>query len=133
MGPLDWTLRFEFTHRELSGIPGSIDFDADRYLASFRSGWYATENLQIALGVRWERDEAEFTSTEDVEGLFEARFFSAFPIIPIELRLGASAGVSEFKQSPFRGDRRGVYGAHAGIVLRFGAGRTLLETQRAYD
>lgn len=133
LGPIDWTLHFAFTHRQVDDVTGSADVDADRYVVRAQSGWYASENVQLLFGVRWDRAEEEFSSEEDVEALFEARWLFPVPVVPIELRFGGSAGVSEYKQPPFRADRRGVYGAHVGLVFRYGAGRTLIETQRRYD
>ena len=51
----------------------------------------------------------------------------------IEVFAGGSAGVSEYKQSPLRGDHRLVYGARAGLTLRLLSGRTLVESMRQYD
>ena len=85
------------------------------------------------MGVQWERNEEEFSSEEDLEGIFEARWFLPIPVVPIELRAGGSVGVSEYKRSPFRADKRPVYGATVGLVFRFGAGESLIDTQRRYD
>lgn len=133
LGPIDWNLGFAYTHRDVTGTGTAVDFDGDRFVADFLSGVYVNDNLRVGFGVRWDRAEDEFTSTEDIEALVEARWFLPLPIVPVELRVGGSGGVSEFKQSPFRGDRRNVFGVQAGLVFRFGAGRTLLETQRHYD
>ena len=133
LGPVDWNLHFGFTHREVDDVPGTADVDADRYLVRAQSGWYASENVQILLGVQWDRAEEEFSSEEDTEAIFEARWFVPVPVIPVELRVGGSAGVSEYKRPPFRADRRPVYGASVGLVFRYGAGETLLDTQRRYD
>ena len=133
MGPVDWTLHFGFTHRQVDGVGGTADVDADRYLIRAQSGWYASENVQILMGLQWDRAEEEFSSEEDLEGVFEARWFLPVPIVPIELRAGASVGVSEYKRPPFRADKRTVYGATVGLVFRFGAGQSLIETQRRFD
>jgi len=133
LGPVDWTIHFAFTHRQIDGVAGPADVDADQYLVRAQSGWYASDDVQMLFGVRWERAEEEFSSEEDLEGLVEARWFLPVPMIPIELRAGGSIGVSEYKQPPFRADRRPVYGAHVGLLFRFGAGESLIDTQRRYD
>ena len=53
--------------------------------------------------------------------------------VPVELTFGGSAGVSEYKQPPFRADKRPIWGATAGLVFRLGSGESLLEAVRAYD
>ncbi len=133
IGPVDWIFHFGFTHREVEGASGTADIDADRYLIRAQSGWYATENVQVLFGLRWDRAEEEFSSEEDLEGIFEARWFLPVPVVPIELRAGGSVGVSEYKRPPFRADKRPVYGATVGLVFRFGAGESLIDTQRRYD
>jgi hypothetical protein len=133
LGPVDWILHFDFTHRQVDGLPGSTDYDADRYVVRVQSGWYASDNVQLLFGVEWGRFEEEFSSEEGLEGIFEARWLLPVPIVPVELRAGGFAGVSEFKRPPFRGDRRLIYGARVGLVLRYGAGKTLIENQRRYD
>lgn len=133
LGPVDWTLHFGFTHRDVDGVAGTADVDADQYLIRASSGWYASENVQIRMGIQWDRAEEEFSTEEDTEGVFEVRWFLPVPIVPIELRAGGSAGVSEYKRPPFRADKRPVYGASVGLVFRFGAGDSLIETQRRYD
>ena len=75
------------------------------------------------------------------EGFFsngaELRFLSGGPLAlgpaSVEVFAGGSAGVSEYKQSPLRGDDRLVYGARAGLTLRLLSGRTLVESMRQYD
>ncbi len=133
IGPVDWNFHFAFTHREVDDVPGTADVDADVYLIRALSGWYASENVQILMGLQWNRAEEEFSSEEDLEGLFEARWFVPVPVVPVELRVGGSAGVSEYKRPPFRADKRPVYGVSVGLVFRFGAGESLIETQRRYD
>ena len=133
LGPVDWNFHFGFTHREVDGVTGTADVDADRYLVRAQSGWYASDDVQILLGVQWDRAEEEFSSEEDLEGIFEARWFVPVPVVSLQLRVGGSVGVSEYKRPPFRADKRPVYGANVGLVFRFGAGETLIETQRQYD
>lgn len=133
IGPVDWNLHFTFTHREVDGVAGTADVDADRYLILGQAGWYASDDVQVVMGVQWERNEEEFSSEEDLEGIFEARWFLPIPVVPVELRAGGSVGVSEYKRSSFRADQRLVYGATVGLVFRFGAGETLIDTQRRYD
>lgn len=133
IGPVDWNFHFGFTHREVDGVAGTADVDADRYRVRAQGGWYASENVQILMGIQWDRAEEEFSSEEDLEGIFEARWFVPVPVVSVQLRVGGSVGVSEYKRPPFRADKRPVYGANVGLVFRFGAGRTLIETQRQYD
>ena len=136
MGPVDWTLSFEFAHRQVSDVPGTADVDADRYVVTGQAGWYASDDVQIALGARWERAEEEFSSAEDTEGFVQVRWWLArsLPVeLPIELTFGGSVGVSEYKLSPFRADNRMVYGANVGLVFRFGSGETLLDAVRRFD
>lgn len=132
MGAVDWTFRFDFTHRQVSGVTGSADVDADDYRASAHAGWYASPNVQIVIGVEWERSEYEFSSEVDTEGIAMVRWWLPLPV-PVELRFGGSIGVSEYKQPPFRADKRAIYGATAGLVFRFGSGETLIDSVRRYD
>ncbi len=136
LGPVDWRVDLQFTHREVSDTGGVSDIDGDRYRVAGQAGWYVNPDLQIALGGRWDRAEDEFSSEVDAEGFVQVRAWlpRRFTFgVPIELNFGGSAGVSEFKQPPFRTDKRAVWGANAGLVFRFGAGETLLESVRAYD
>lgn len=133
LGPVDWIVHFDYAHREVDGLPGTVDYDGDRYLVRAQSGWYASENVQVLLGLEWDRAQDEFSSEEGLEGHVEARWLLPVPIVPVELRAGGFAGVTEFKRPPFRGDNRPIYGAQLGLVLRYGAGRTLIENQRRYD
>ena len=136
MGPVDWTFSFDFAHREVSDVPGTADVDADRYVVTGQAGWYASDDVQIALGGRWERAEEEFSSEVDTEGFVQVRWWLArsLPVkLPIELTFGGSVGVSEYKQPPFRADKRMVYGANVGFVFRFGSGENLLDAVRRFD
>jgi hypothetical protein len=136
MGPVDWRLDLRFVHRKTSGIPGPVDYDADRYTVSGEAGWYASPDLRIALGGRWDRAEEEFSSETDSEGFVQVRWWLPREwtfALPIELAFGASGGVSEYKQPPFRTDRRPVWRTNVGLVFRYGTGATLLEAIRHYD
>lgn len=136
LGPIDWRLGFEFTHREVSGIVGPTDFDGDRYAVSGESGWYANDDLQIVLGGRWHRSDDEFSREDDTEGFVQMRWWlrNSLPWrVPVELTLGASGGISEFRQVRFREDRRPVWRVNAGLVFRFGSGASLIDVVRRYD
>lgn len=136
LGAVDWVLRFDYAHRQISGIVSAVDLDADRYAVTGEAGWYAAENLRIAFGGRFRRAENEFSSEDDREGFVRVRWWLGrlLPVaVPAELSFGGSAGVSEYKQSPFRADRRAVYRAEVGLVLRFNSGASLLESIRRYD
>ena len=41
--------------------------------------------------------------------------------------------MAELDRSPFRSDKRLVYGAEAGLVFRYGSGGTLLDSIRGHD
>ncbi len=132
LGPLDWVVRFDFTHRQVSGVSGPSDLDADRYRVTGSAGWYWTDDFQFVLGGRWDRAEEEFLNEEDREGFAQIRWRIPGPV-SVELSLLGSAGVSEYKQPPFEPDHRLAYGAEAGLTFRFRSGRTLLESIRGYD
>lgn len=136
LGPVDWKFSFEFGHRQVSGVPGTTDIDADRYIVTGQAGWYASDDVQIALGARWERAEEEFSTEVDTKGFVQVRWWLArwLPVeLPIELTFGGSVGVSEYKRSPFRTDDQMVYGANVGLVFRFRSGQTLLDAVRRFD
>ncbi len=136
MGPVDWRLDLRFVHRKTSGIPCPVDYDADRYTVSGEAGWYASPDLRIALGGRWDRAEEEFSSETDSEGFVQVRWWLPREwtfSLPIELAFGASGGVSEYEQAPFRTDRRPIWRTNAGLVFRYGTGATLLDAVRRYD
>jgi hypothetical protein len=131
-GPVDWFLRFDYARRDVSSSNSPSDSDTDIYTVTGGAGWYPTNNSQIVLGGRWSRSEDDVLSEEVLEGTLDIRWL--LPIqIPIELSLGGSAGVSEFKESPFPTDSRLIYGTSVGLVFRFYSGRTLTEMVRAYD
>jgi hypothetical protein len=131
-GPIDWMAQFRFGHRKVSGTTGTADVDADRYTVRGSVGWYFSDDFQMALGAQWDRDEEEFSSEEDLEGFIQFRWW--LPVnLPLEFTVGGSAGISDYKQSPFRSDHRLVYGVNAGLVFRFGSGSTLIESIRGYD
>ena len=131
-GPIDWMAHFRFGHRKVSGTTGTADVDADRYTVRGSVGWYFSDDFQMALGAEWDRDEEEFSTEEDLEGFIQFRW--RLPVkLPLEFSVGGSAGISEYKQSPFRSDHRFVYGMNAGLVFRFGSGKTLIESIRGYD
>ncbi len=131
-GPVDWVLRFKFSHGDISGTTGTADFDKDRYEITGSAGWYLTENIQLAMGGLWDRSEEEFTTVENREGFLRLRGRLPGPI-PLEISLGGSVGQSEYKQSPFRADLRLLYRVNAGLVLRFGSGATLIDSIRRFD
>jgi opacity protein-like surface antigen len=136
LGPVDWRVDLQYRYTDVTGISGPVDYDADHYFVSGEAGWYARPDLRIALGGRWKRLEAEFSSETDSEGFVQVRTWlpRAWTFsLPVELSFGGSGGVSEYKQSPFRTDRRPVWTANVGFVFRYGSGATLLEAVRAYD
>lgn len=135
LGPLDWFARFEFRHRELAGDGQPFDVDADVYDVVGGARWFASPDVALVLAGHWQRVEEEFSSEDDATGSLMVHGRLPLPLGPISVELfaGGSAGVSEYKQSPFRGDRRLVYGARAGMTLRLFSGRTLLESMRQYD
>ena len=131
-GPVDWVLRFDFSHGDISGTTGSADFDKDRYQITGSAGWYLTHNVQLVMGGRWDRSEEEFTTVDNREGFLRLRARLPGPV-PLELSLGGTVGQSEYEQSSFRADLRLLYRASAGLVLRFGSGATLIDSIRRYD
>lgn len=131
-GPVDWALRFEFSHGDISGTTGTADFDKDRYRITGSAGWYLTQNVQLLLGGLWDRSEEEFTTVENREGFLRLRGRLPGPV-PLELTLGGSLGQSEYQQSPFRDDLRLLYRVTAGLVVRFGSGATLIDSIRRFD
>jgi len=133
LGPIDWNVRFDFVHRDVSGTAGQVDIDADHYRVAGSAGWYASDDVQILLGGRWDRAEEEFSSEDNREGFFQVRWRLPVPVVPTELTFGASAGVSVYKEQLFRDDHRAIYGANAGLVFRWGSGETLLDSIRRYD
>jgi outer membrane receptor protein involved in Fe transport len=134
-GPVDWFVRFDFEHREVSGVSGTTaDIDADRYVVTGGAGWYLSPDFLFVLGGRWDRAEEEFLTEETSTGF--GRFRIGLPVpgpISVELSLGGSAGVAELDRSPFRSDKRIVYGAEAGLVFRYRSGATLLDAIRGHD
>ncbi len=97
--------------------------------------WYATPDLALVFAGRWQRVEEEFLSEDDQTGSLMVHGRLPLPLGPVSIELfgGGSAGISEYKQSPFRGDRRLVYGARAGLTVRLFSGRSLIESMRQYD
>ncbi|MAG34320.1 MAG: hypothetical protein CL908_25865 [Deltaproteobacteria bacterium] len=131
-GYIDWFARFDFTHRRVSGAGQPFDVDADVYRVAAGAGWYATEDIQVLAGGRWTRTEEEFLSEDDREGFLTLRWRLPLPL-SLEVSASGSAGLSEYKQAPFRGDHRLIYGARVGFIYRFRSGPTLRESIRAYD
>ncbi len=131
-GPVDWVVRFEFAHRDVSGTSGTADFDADRFHVTGSAGWYLTDDVQLVIGGEWERAEEEFSSEDLRAGFARVRWRIPAPI-SMEFNLGGAVGINEFKQPPFRGDHRFTYGVTAGLVLRFRSGATLIESVRRFD
>jgi hypothetical protein len=134
-GPLDWFTRFEFRHRQIEGDGQPFDVDADVYHVTGGARWFAGPDVAFVLAGTWQRVEEEFFSEDDQTGSLALhwRLPTALGPASIEVFAGGSAGVSEYKQSPLRGDHRLVYGARAGLTLRLLSGRTLVESMRQYD
>lgn len=134
-GPLDWFTRFEFRHRELEGDGQPFDVDADVYYVTGGARWFAGPDVALVLAGTWQRVEEEFFSEDDQTGSLALHWRLPLALGPasIEVFAGGSAGVSEYKQSPLRGDHRLVYGARAGLTVRLFSGRTLVESMRQYD
>lgn len=135
LGPVDWFARFEFRHRELAGDGQPFDVDADVYDVLGGARWFASPDLAVVLTGRWQRVEEEFSAEDDATGSLTVHGRLPLPLGPISVEVfaGGTAGISEYKESPFRGDRRFVYGARAGMTLRLFSGRTLVESMRQYD
>lgn len=135
LGPLDWFGRFEFRHRELEGDGQPFDVDADVYHVKAGARWYASPDVAVVFSGSWQRVEEEFLSEDDATGSLGFRWRLPLPIRPISLELfgSASAGLSEYKESPYRGDDRLVYGARAGLTIRLFSGETLVDCLRHYD
>lgn len=127
-GHLDWTFRFDYAHQEVA----DQDDPTQSYTATAGAGWYLTENSQLMLGGRWSRIENDFVSEEDLEGFLKVRWLLPTPV-PMELSLGGSAGVSDYKEAPFPNEDRLIYGASAGLTIRFRSGPTLIDMIRGYD
>lgn len=134
-GPLDWFTRFEFRHRQIEGDGQPFDVDADVYHVTGGARWFAGPDVALVLAGTWQRVEEEFFSEDDQTGSLALhwRLPTALGPASVEVFAGGSAGVSEYKQSPLRGDHRLVYGARAGLTLRLFSGRTLVESMRRYD
>jgi hypothetical protein len=135
LGAVDWFSRFEFRHREVSGDGQAFDVDADVYHVTGGARWFAAPDVALVFAGTWQRVEEEFSSEDDQTGSLMVHGRLPLPLGPVSIELfaGASAGVSEYKESPFRGDRRLVYGARAGLTLRLFSGRSLIESMRQYD
>ncbi|MBY0401197.1 hypothetical protein K2X89_12940, partial [Myxococcota bacterium] len=134
-GPLDWFAQFEFRHRQVSGTGQTFDVDADVYDVSGGARWYLSPDVALVATGAWQRTEEEFFAEEDTTGGLALHWRLPLPIRPVSIELfaGGRAGISEYKEPPFRGDHRLVYGAHAGLTLRLFSGATLLESIRRYD
>ena len=128
-GPVDWFLGFEYAYREVSG---SRTMDLDLYKVGGGAGWYVTDDFQFRVGGRWSRAENGTVSEEDSEGFMDYRWLLPLPV-SVELSMGGSVGVSEYKESPFPSDDRLIYGAKMALTFRFGSAPTLIESVRAYD
>ena len=129
-GPVDWTLRFDYLRRQISGAGSS--FDVDSFGIRGGAGWYLTKDFQLEIGGRWSRSDAEVFIVEDREGFMNLRWFLPMPV-SVELSVGGSAGVSEYKESPFSSDDRLNYGANMGLTFRFRSAANLIDAIRAYD
>ena len=135
LGPIDWFGRFAFRHREVEGDGQDFDVDADVYHVVGGARWYASPDVAVEFTGRWQRVEEEFLSEDDQTGSLGFRWRLPLPIRPVSLELfaAASAGTSEYKESPYRGDSRLVYGARAGLTFRLFSGETLVDCLRHYD
>ena len=131
-GPVDWTLRFAYTRRRISGAGSSFDVDLDTFEVRGAAGWYLTGDFQLELGGRWRRSDADVFVVEDRGGFLNLRWLLPAPV-SIEVFAGGAAGVSEYKQPLFPSDDRLSYGARAGFVLRFRSAGNLIEAIRAHD
>lgn len=134
-GPLDWFARFEFRHRQVEDHDQPFDIDADVYAVTAGARWYASPDVAVAFTGAWQRTEEEFFSEDDKTGSLGIHWLLPIPMGPVSLEVFAAgtAGLSEYKQAPFRGDDRLVYGGRAGATLRFFSGRTLLASFRGFD
>jgi len=133
-GPVDWGVRFDFTRRQVSGSALPFDVDAVVYRVEGTAGWYATPNVQVLFGGRWSRVEEELVNEDDRVGFLGLRWRLPLPgPVGVELSARGTAGLSEYKEAPFRGDQRLLYGGEAAITLRFNSGATLLDSIRAHD
>lgn len=131
-GEVDWFIRFDYERREVEGTGRPFDPRIDTYQVSGGAGWYLTDNFQLLLGGSWTRAENSPISREDSKGFVTVRW--RLPTaLSLELSLGGTAGVSEYKQSPFPSDDRLIYGGHVGVTYRFRSGATLVESIRAFD
>ncbi len=131
-GEVDWFLRFDYERREVEGAGRPFDPRIDTYRVKGGAGWYLTRNFQFLLGGSWTRAENSPISREDSEGFVAVRW--RLPTaLSLELSLGGSAGVSEYKQTRFPSDDRFIYGGQVGVTYRFGSGATLVESIRAFD
>jgi hypothetical protein len=131
-GPVDWVLRLDYARQDVSGSGTSGDLDSDIFTVSGGAGWYLTDQSQVVIGARWNRAENDFADVEDFEGFLDVHWLLPTPI-SMELTLGGSVGVSEYKESPFPSDDRLIYGASVGLTFRFRSAPTLVEIVRAYD
>ena len=127
-GPVDWTLRFDYSHQDVDGQSDATH----SYRVAAEAGWYLTQNSKLVLGGRWSRIENEFFDEEDAEGFMKIRWLLPTPI-PMEFSLGGSAGVSEYEESPYPKTDRLIYGGVAEWVIRFRSGSSLIEMVRGYD
>lgn len=134
-GSLDWFTRFEFRHRELEGHGQPFDVDADVYHVTGGARWYASADVAVVFTGTWQRVEEEFFSEDDRTGSLGLHWRLPLRIGPasVEVFAAGSAGTSEYKESPLRGDHRLVYGGRAGFTLRLFSGRSLIESMRQYD
>jgi len=134
-GSLDWFTRFEFRHREVEGDGQPFDVDADVYQVNGGARWFASPDVAVVFTGTWQRVEEEFFSEDDRTGSLGLHWRLPLAIGPatVEIFAAGSAGTSEYKESPLRGDQRLVYGGRAGVTLRLFSGRTLIESMRHYD
>lgn len=134
-GSVDWFTRFEFRHREVEGDDQPFDVDADVYFVSGGARWYASPDVAVVFTGTWQRVEEEFFSEDDRTGSLGIHWRLPVAIGPVSVEIFAagSAGTSEYKEAPLRGDQRLVYGGRTGVTLRLFSGQTLIDSMRRYD
>lgn len=134
-GPVDWFVRFEFRHRQVAGSGQGFDVDADVYHVGGGARWYLAPDVAVVLAGRWQRSEEEFFAEDDTTGELGLHWRLPVVVGPSSLELFASgfAGASEYKEPPYRGDQRLLYGARAGLTIRLFSGTSLLDSIRRFD
>ncbi len=132
VGAVDWFVRFDFIHRDTSSPVANTALGSDLYKVAGGAGWYLTDASKLVLGARWVWADHESVAEQDIEGFMDFHWLIEAPI-PVELVIGGSVGVSEYKEEPFPSTDRLIYGGKVGLVFRFRSGATLLDMAREYD